>query len=351
MCQQYLMSPQNSWWWLSKNMLCQQKFDESAKWANLTKIRRVSKKTWWVRNMSGDDSTKRVLKSVLSVQFTCKSHSIHSCMHPWNSTIIVIRKINSYAMAKWNALHSSCVLVSCWVCGVGSGSTVLRCWWLGWRKNAESYAADFVFCSVISSIPCVYSRFPFQTFTMTLQRCLMTLVQLLHGELTLRCGVLCRGFSPFQLCENSFAVNGDSLQSFHKRTDCRRRAIIFLRLSVSRCIASKVVFISCTSDDVIVNDDTDDDTSIRYTLNRSAVFLSHTLIQHQPCVDFDWRLVYVARQRCALRPLYLHHRFNTILIFWAVVERVIAVKWSGIMNGKWFLVHCLLQILVTFNVC
>ena len=112
MCQQYLMSPQNSWWWLSKNMLCHQTFDESAKWANLAKIRRVSKKTWWVRNMSGDDSTKRVLKSVLSVQFTCKSHSIHSCMHPWTSTIIVIRRINSYAMAKWNALHSSRVLMS-----------------------------------------------------------------------------------------------------------------------------------------------------------------------------------------------------------------------------------------------
>ena len=69
--------------------------------------------------------------------------------------------------------------------------------------------------------------FLFKHFTMTLQCCLMTLVQLLHGEFTLRCGVLPRGFSPFQLCENSFAVNRDSLQSLHKRTDCRRRAIIF----------------------------------------------------------------------------------------------------------------------------
>jgi len=43
MCQQNLMSPQNSWWWLSKNILRQQKFDESCKWADLAKIRCASK--------------------------------------------------------------------------------------------------------------------------------------------------------------------------------------------------------------------------------------------------------------------------------------------------------------------
>ena len=44
---------------------------------------------------------------------------------------------------------------------------------------------------------------------------------LLHGEFTLRCGVLRRGFLQFQLLENAFEVNGDSLQSFHKCTDLK----------------------------------------------------------------------------------------------------------------------------------
>ena len=172
---------------------------------------------------------------------------------------------------------------------------------------------------------------------MTLQRCLTTLVQLLHGEFTLRCGVLRRD-SRHCCCVRSVTRSTEILCSLSMSVrTCRRRSIIFLGLSVSRCMASRVAFISCTSDDVITNDSTNDDTSIRYTLNRSAVFLSHTLIQHQPCVDFDRHLVYVAQQRCALRPLYLHHRFNTILISRAyvlVVGRVIAVKSSGIMNGK-----------------
>jgi len=61
----------------------------------------------------------------------------------------------------------------------------------------------------------------FLRFTMSLQRCLTTLVELLYGEFTLRCGVHRRGFLPLQLFENAFEVNGDSLQSFHKRTDLK----------------------------------------------------------------------------------------------------------------------------------
>jgi len=179
--------------------------------------------------------------------------------------------------------------------------------------------------------------FLFKLFTMTLQRCLTTLLQLLHGEFALRCGVLRRD-SRHSSCMRTVSRSTEILCSLSISVlTCRRRAIIFLRLSVSGCMASRVAFISCTSDDVIVNDDTDDDTSIRYTLNRGVVFLSRTLIQRRPCVDFDRHLVYVARQRRALQPLCLRHGRNTILIsraYLLVVGRVIAVKSSGIMNGK-----------------
>ena len=57
MCRQNLMSPQNSWRWLSKNIPCQQKFNESAKWADLAKILCQQKNLlnpqnvwWWINN-------------------------------------------------------------------------------------------------------------------------------------------------------------------------------------------------------------------------------------------------------------------------------------------------------------
>ena len=59
--------------------------------------------------------SKRLLKLVLSVQLYVKLHSVHICMHPRSSTMIVIGRINSCAMVEWNALHSSRVWMSCWV--------------------------------------------------------------------------------------------------------------------------------------------------------------------------------------------------------------------------------------------
>jgi len=105
-------------------------------------------------------------KMSLSVQFHVKSHSVHSCMHPRTSTIIVIGKINSCAMAEWNALHFSRVWMSCWVV------------WSWSRKHAVKMRMMFGLsqeCRVIRSrfrllqrhhfcVPCICSRFPFQTF-------------------------------------------------------------------------------------------------------------------------------------------------------------------------------------------
>ena len=47
----------NTWWWLSKNMMHQQKFDKSAKWTDSAEIRYVSK-TCWVIKMPDDESAK-----------------------------------------------------------------------------------------------------------------------------------------------------------------------------------------------------------------------------------------------------------------------------------------------------
>ena len=111
-------------------------------------------------------SFKTSAKKVLSVQFYVKSHSVHSCMHPRSSTMIVIGRISSCAMVEWNALHSSRVWMSCWVV------------WSWFRKHAVKMRMMFGLseeCLVIRSrfrllqrhhfcVPCIYSRFPFQTF-------------------------------------------------------------------------------------------------------------------------------------------------------------------------------------------
>ena len=54
-------------------------------------------------------------------------------------------------------------------------------------------------------------------------------------------------------------------------------------------------------DDVIINDGTDDDIRIRYTLHRNVIFSyldrRRTLTRRRPHVDFDRHLVSVSRQQ------------------------------------------------------
>ena len=121
-------------------------------------------------------------------------------------------------------------------------------WVLGCRKNAESYAVDFVFCSVITSVFHVsVPVFLFKLFTMSLQRCLTTLVN--SCTVSLLCDAGCSvGDSCHFSCLRTLSRSTEILCSLSISVlTWRRRAMIFLRLSVSCCMASRVLFINCTS--------------------------------------------------------------------------------------------------------